>query len=132
MNSHEFELMLPKPWIGRNVWERMHWGAKAGYMKFLEAQFRAQTKALQIQWPLVNVQIDGIRRNTRKLDRDNAIAGLKPYIDAMTQRHPKGIGLILDDTEDIVTRIEVEQVIIKNNEHGLMPGSTFIIYGVEQ
>lgn len=129
---YEFELQLPKPWVGRNVWDRLHWGAKAGYMKFLNNQFTMQTQQLEIPWPLVDVEIDATRHSPGVLDRDNIVGGLKPYLDAMTARHPKGIGLIVDDTEEFLIRLETYQEKVKKADMPDMQCSVFAIYGRPQ
>ena len=129
--QHTFEITLPKPWMARNVWDRLHWAARTKYMDFLARQYRQQTAHLHIQWPLVDVQIDAIRVSSGTLDRDARHGSLKPYLDAMTTRHAKGVGLILDDTDEILVRLDADQVRVPQQDIP-DPASVFLVMGREQ
>ena len=133
MTYHEIQLQLDHPWLARRTWDKLHWARKRDVIDRIVTAYRAQIEQVGIgsELPLVDVEIDAYRTGFGELDRDNLMAGLKPYLDAMevpTKTKQYGVGLILNDTPKILLELRPHQERIPKREEDRL-GSLFVVYG---
>lgn len=94
----------------QNVWQRWHWRRRGNYMKQLAWSVKAElmrtgVKLASPKYPLPRVTMAVTRYNKfgPMPDPDGVI--VKPLLDVLqpqSRRHPYGLGVILDDTEEVI------------------------------
>lgn len=130
----ELAITHPKPWIGANKYNRLHWAAQRDLKKAYAAFFMSQITQMGHVGTFDKVYLECYRFETGKgLDDDNLVFGLKPILDALvvpTKANPWGMSLILDDNPHVLTR-EAIGVQLKRGDKKLAR-SEFIFSGTIQ
>lgn len=94
------QFTLNEPYKLLNVWQRMHWKARANYARKLSGQIAKLTAHRVGAPPLPRARVEIERHSVQEPDDDGLRGGVKPLIDCLLvrcERHPHGLGFIVDD-----------------------------------
>lgn len=109
----ELNFVLPFATESLNVRDRKHWSARSRDKRDMTMEIMAAIGGPRYfprpSWR--NVRITVVRCSGGRLDPDNLVASVKGLLDclcARSPRHPGGLGIIEDDSSDLLT-LEVRQ-----------------------
>ena len=95
------QFTLAKPVKLLNETLRMHWSARRRYAKALSAEIaKAQPGIL---YPMQRASVEVVRYSVQEPDFDGLVGGCKGLIDCLlvrSDRHPHGLGFIVDDSPE--------------------------------
>lgn len=82
-----------------------------------------QMREYRARFPLERVRIEIERRQVgRRLDKDNLYGSVKPLIDVLcppSERNKFGLGIILDDRDEVIEKLTVRSVSCRQGERGM-------------
>ena len=89
-----------------NEYDRMHWSKKRQLTKDYAWMIKKAIGAKKPE-PFKHclLFIERYSHGNQKMDWDGLIGGCKSLIDALTVRHPSGVGLIEDDNTDCILSV---------------------------
>lgn len=105
----EFTIPIATPTL--NEWQRMHWQKR----RRTNIEMAWQIRAALGKWtgdPIKDCSIYIERHGSRLVDWDGVYGGLKPLLDALvknTKTNPHGLGIIEDDSPNVVKKIVAVQ-----------------------
>lgn len=118
MRVLEFTIPLLTPSL--NTYIRMHWRKRKKQKKLLLDEVWLAVPQVQRHAFEGRVALSITRYSTGTLDADNLAGGLKMLIDCL-QPSPLGIGLISEDSPDVIAKFEPKQVRVRApNEHKMI------------
>lgn len=110
MTSPPMRLEIPQALPLQNEWQRWHWRKRGRYLRSL-AQNIAYLCKLPAE-PLNSVSMTVTRMsNWRGICPDRDAVCVKPLLDVMqpaSKRHPYGLGIIADDSREVIKSLTVE------------------------
>lgn len=95
----------------QNEWQRWHWRQRSRYIRDLAWLIR-QNKRTWGEPSLSRVVVRVLRRSMwRSIAPDRDAVVVKPLLDVMqprSNRHPYGLGIILDDSREVIRGLVVD------------------------
>lgn len=99
-----------------NEWQRWHFRKRAKFMKNLAWEVRyllqqTDIKLCDARFPLKRCRIRVVRFKQFGPEPDADAVLVKPLLDILqptSKRHPYGLGLIADDTREVVSKLETD------------------------
>lgn len=112
------EFTLPYPVVSLNKWIEMHYRDKRKEIDRIIEHFCTQVKWNYRPYRTAKMTVE--RHARYRLDKTNAegsVKGLEDALQPRSARHPYGIGVIMDDSEDALKRAVVQVKAPIKNEH---------------
>ena len=85
-----------------NEWQRMHWANRSKHVKSWSHDIAAVTAHLLTgAKPLERARVTITRHGLKEPDTDGLYGGIKPLVDCLlprSDRHPHGLGFVVDDS----------------------------------
>jgi hypothetical protein len=119
------EFTLPFALESLNVRDRKHWAERSRYKKNMSLEVMAALggpRYFPIP-PFKKVRVTVVRCSAGRLDKDNAVASVKSLLDVLcanSDRHPTGLGIIEDDSDDLL------DLVVKQSSARVGHGSTIV------
>lgn len=101
---------LSRPTITLNEYLRMHWTKRSTYQRDLSDAIGRRVLAVPCRPPLQRAIVTITRHSLQQPDDDGLHGGFKPLLDCLlvkSDRHPHGLGFIVDDSPQHILCVPV-------------------------